>query len=75
MLPYSLDMTMKVVTKRKGRENPIEDARILQKTLNQIRGDALVPRGVYRFKTFEEADEWMTKMIARTHVRRSLKTL
>lgn len=65
---------MKVVTKRKGRENPIEDARILQKTLNQIRGDALVPRGVYRFKTFEEADEWMTKMIARTHVRRSLKT-
>ncbi|MBI2500253.1 MAG: hypothetical protein HYW02_02020 [Deltaproteobacteria bacterium] len=75
MLPYSLDMTMKIVTKRKGRENPIEDARILQKTLNQIRGDALVPRGVYRFKTFEEADEWMTKMIARTHVRRSLKTL
>ncbi|MBI2068156.1 MAG: hypothetical protein HYT77_09120 [Deltaproteobacteria bacterium] len=68
-------MTMKIVTKRKGRENPIEDARILQKTLNQIRGDALVPRGVYRFKTFEEADEWMTKMIARTHVRRSLKTL
>lgn len=66
---------MKIVTKRKGRENPIEDARILQKTLNQIRGDALVPRGVYRFKTFEEADEWMTKMIARTHVRRSLKTL
>lgn len=24
------------------------------------------PRGVYRFKTHEEADEWMTKMLARS---------
>lgn len=23
-------------------------------------------RGVYRFKTYEEADEWMTKMLARS---------
>ena len=64
---------MKVVTKRKGSDNPIEDARILQRTLNRIRKYALVPRGVYRFKTFEEADQWMIKMIARTHVRRNSK--
>lgn len=25
-----------------------------------------VPRGVYRFKTHEEADEWMTLMLARS---------
>lgn len=25
-----------------------------------------VPKGVYRFKTHEEADEWMIKMLART---------
>jgi len=24
------------------------------------------PKGVYRFKTHEEADEWMTKMLARS---------
>ena len=24
------------------------------------------PRGVYRFKTHEEADAWMTKMLARS---------
>ncbi len=67
-------MKMKVVTKRKGPENPIEDARILQKTLNQLRGYDLVPKGIYRFENFEDADEWMITMIARTHARRSLKT-
>jgi len=25
-----------------------------------------VPRGVYRFKTHEEADEWMVKMLAQS---------
>ena len=66
---------MKVITKRKGVGDPIEDARILQRTLNQVRGNALVPKGVYRFKTFEEADQWMIKMIARTHVLRRSRTL
>ncbi len=28
-------------------------------------GGQLVPRGVYRFKSHEEADEWMWKMISR----------
>ena len=35
---------------------------------------ALVPRGVYRFSSFEEADAWMTRMMARTHVSRSSTT-
>ncbi|MSU59528.1 MAG: hypothetical protein EXS35_15385 [Pedosphaera sp.] len=26
------------------------------------------PKGVYRFKTHEEADEWMTKMLARSNL-------
>jgi hypothetical protein len=29
-------------------------------------GGVGIPRGVYRFKTHEEADEWMTKMLARS---------
>ena len=68
-------MKMKVVTKRHGPENPIEDARILQKTLNKLRGYDLVPKGVYRFKTFEDADEWMMDAIVKTHVHRKSKTL
>jgi hypothetical protein len=37
------------------------DARAWQKALGGIR----VPRGVYRFKTHEEADEWLWRMICR----------
>ena len=45
----------------------------LQRTLAGLRGTgALVPRGVYRFSSFEEADAWMTRMMARTHA--SLKS-
>jgi hypothetical protein len=45
----------------------------LQRTLAGVRATgALVPRGVYRFSSFEEADAWMTRMMARTHA--SLKS-
>jgi hypothetical protein len=44
------------------------DPAALQRTLAAVRRTgALVPRGVYRFQTFEEADTWMTRMMARTH--------
>jgi hypothetical protein len=29
-------------------------------------GGVRVPRGVYRFKTHEEADQWLTRMISRS---------
>jgi hypothetical protein len=35
---------------------------------------AVVPRGVYRFRTFEEADAWMTRTMARTHASLKSKT-
>jgi hypothetical protein len=48
------------------------DPAALQRTLAAVRRTgALVPRGVYRFTSFEEADAWMTRMMARTHVSRS----
>jgi len=51
------------------------DAAALQRVLRAVRGTgALVPRGVYRFRTFEEADEWMIRMTARTHVSLKSKT-
>jgi hypothetical protein len=41
----------------------------------RLRGTgALVPRGVYRFRSYEEADLWMVTMMARTHANRNSKT-
>ena len=51
------------------REDVLRDSAILQRTLNALRGNALVPRGVYRFSSHEEADAWMTLQIAATHAR------
>jgi hypothetical protein len=45
----------------------------MQRTMNRLRGGALIPRGVYRFADHEEANEWMIRMIAATHARLSSK--
>ena len=57
------------------RQTDRHDAAALQRMLAAgRRTGALVPRGVYRFHSFEEADAWMTRMMARTHVSRSSTT-
>ena len=36
---------------------------------NRVRGDRpFLPKGVFRFKTHEEADEWTLKMLTRAKV-------
>lgn len=40
-------------------------------SIQQESGIRFVPKGVYRFKTHEEADEWLLTMMARAAVRRS----
>ena len=63
---------MKVVGRRQVHSEPTGD---LQRTMAAVRGTrALVPRGVYRFGTFEEADAWMTRTLARTHASLRSKT-
>lgn len=63
---------MKTVGRRR-LEGPATGA--LQRTLAAVRGtSAVVPRGVYRFATFEEADAWLTRMMADTHVSLRSKT-
>ena len=57
---------MKIVTRRRPGEDALRDSAILQRTLNALRGNALVPRGVYRFASHEEADAWGTLQIAAT---------
>jgi hypothetical protein len=65
---------MKTLGKRKIEGRPLKDAEILLRTIRRLRGDALTEKGVFRFKTHEEADRWMTKMIANIHARLSCKT-
>ncbi len=60
---------MKVVTKRLGQEPALQGAKILQQTISDLRGSELVPKGVYRFASFREADEWMLNEMVNTHAR------
>jgi hypothetical protein len=46
----------------------------LLKTAAEVRGVALVPKGVYRFSTFEEAHTWMVRATARTHAHHASMT-
>jgi len=62
------------ISRRPEGEDHLRDAAILQRTINRLRGRDLVPRGVYRFATHEEADRWMIQQMAATHARRSSKT-
>ena len=56
---------VKVVGRRKGFDTSPEAAEEWLRTINELRDNAgICPRGVYRFKTFEEADKWMTEMLA-----------
>jgi len=65
---------MRRISRRPEGEDIIEDAAILQRTINRLRGVGLIPRGVYRFATHEEADEWMIRTIAETQARLTSKT-
>ena len=57
---------MKVLGRRKPPTGGVEAAANLQQTLLEVRGPRpFVPRGVYRFKSHEEADEWQMKMLIR----------
>jgi len=41
---------MRRVSRRPEGEDSIADAAIMQRTMNRLRGGALIPRGVYRFR-------------------------
>ncbi|MBI1870853.1 MAG: hypothetical protein HYS07_06650 [Chlamydiae bacterium] len=64
---------MKLITKRFGKVDFFRDVSILLRTINKLRKGALIPKGVYRFSSMEEADQWMIKAIVTTHVRLNSK--
>ena len=64
------ECAMKIVGRRKVGLTTPEDADRLLRTAWAVRGtDNLVTKGLYRFRSFEEADEWMRRMMASTYVR------
>ena len=57
---------MKVVGRRLPCPGGLPAMDNLQRLVNTMReGKPFVPKGVYRFKTFEEAQEWMNRMLSR----------
>jgi len=66
---------MVAIGTRSGEGDAWADQGRLARTAALLRGGhGLVPRGVYRFFSFEEADAWMTKMMIAAQERRSPPT-
>ena len=72
--PRATILSVRRVSKRPEGEDVMRDAAAMQRTMNRLRGGALIPRGVYRFADHEEADRWMIRTIADTHAHLSSKT-
>jgi hypothetical protein len=67
--------TMKTVGRRRVADRGLAEAEVLQHTMRVLRPtEALVPRGLYRFRTIEEADAWMTREMVSTLVRQRSQT-
>jgi hypothetical protein len=67
-------LRIKKIRGRREGDDVLRDIEILQRTVNELRGCGLIPRGVYRFRTHEEADEWMMRQIAANHARHGSRT-
>jgi hypothetical protein len=62
------DPVGKVVGKRRHAADPLNtsvDSKQRARTWRKAFPTPFVPKGVYRFRSFEEADQWMWKAITR----------
>ncbi len=65
---------IKILTKRSRGQSHIEDSAVLQRTIYRLRGVGVAPRGVHRFPSHEEAQQWQIRQMARIHARQKSKT-
>ena len=57
---------MKVVGRKRRVRAGLAQADAMQRLAHELRkGKPFMPKGVFRFKTFEEADAWKLKMLTR----------
>ena len=63
----------KAVGRRRSTGDAFVTAMKLQKTVNTLQShlQGICPTGVFRFKTHEEADEWLLKWMSRRSQRKS----
>ena len=61
----------KAVGRRVSAETPISEAAALLKTIAGLMPSGVCPKGVWRFKSFEEADQWALTQAARNPASRS----
>ena len=60
------ELPMKVVGRKGKPKVNLETANDFLKLMRALRGQRpFVPKGVWRFKTFEDADAWTLRMITR----------
>lgn len=55
----------KAVGRRVSAQTPISEAAALLDTIADLMPSGICPRGVWRFNTFEEAEEWAMTQAAR----------
>ena len=71
--PINMEDTIGKTVGRRVLMDPVEYGMRLQEAgsqLQQTLGIGYMPKGVYRFKTHEEADEWLMKMMSRAAAKR-----
>jgi hypothetical protein len=63
--PDESDLPMKVVGRRRWPSGLLASARLLQLNLSLRGHKPFLPRGLHRFRSFEESDQWILKMMTR----------
>ena len=59
-------LSMKVVGRKGRRKADLNAIDLMQKMANELRkGRPFMPKGVWRFKIYEEADQWKLRMLTR----------
>ncbi len=71
-MQYGDEMTMKVVGRKRAARVDVVAVDSLQKLANALRqGRPFVPKGVWRFKTFEEVPRWFLHELQKPQIRAS----
>ena len=66
VMQTSGELPMKVVGRKGKAKVNLDTANGFLKLMRNLRGSRpFIPKGVHRFKTFEEADAWTLQMITR----------
>ena len=59
------ELPMKVVGRRRWATGLVASAPLLELALQLRGGKPFLPKGVHRFRSFEESDEWTLRMLTR----------